>query len=182
MIRTNEKCNKATLFCHNSEPICFYVKDSFIPNLQPNYRVTKCKFVQATVCNSYSWWLHPIISAFGLFYVLFLSLLLFMLWLEIQMLRRKTWSKQRHQKSHNLHFCTLLKENWNHNLTLTLGLSGLQRAGNNSFNLSFSDLGLTTASALEINKTNKQENFEESKWLLLNLSEIKYKVSAEYKG
>lgn len=50
-----------------------------------------------------------------------------------------------------------MKKKWNYGLTLMLGLSGLQRAGNNSFNLSFSDLGLTTASDFEVKKTNKQK-------------------------
>lgn len=50
-----------------------------------------------------------------------------------------------------------MKEKWNYGLTLMLGLSGLQRAGNNSFNLSFSDLGLKTASDFEVKKTNKQK-------------------------
>lgn len=153
MIRANKQCNKATLLCHNRVPILLLRKRQLHPNTWNCYWVTKYDFLEATVCNSHSWWLHPIISAFRLFC---LSLLLFMLWLEIQTLTwRKTWNKQRHQKSHKLHFHTVMKENWNNDLTLTLGLSGLQRAGNNSFNLSFSDLGLVTTSDFEINKTNK---------------------------
>lgn len=49
------------------------------------------------------------------------------------------------------------KKKRDYDLTLMLGLSGLQRAGNNSFNLSFSDLGLTTVSDFEVNETNKQK-------------------------
>lgn len=38
-----------------------------------------------------------------------------------------------------------------------LGLSGLQRAGYNSLNFSFSDLGLTTVSDFEIKKKEKKK-------------------------
>lgn len=62
-----------------------------------------------------------------------------------------------------------MREKWNYGLTLMLGLSGLQRAGNNSFSLSFSDFGLTTASDFEVNKTNKQKKIRRSKMIYRQL-------------
>lgn len=53
-------------------------------------------------------------------------------------------------------FHTVTKGIWNDHLTLMLGLSGLQRAGYNSLNFSFSDLGLTSASDFEIKKEQKK--------------------------
>lgn len=62
-----------------------------------------------------------------------------------------------------------------------LGLSGLQRAGYNSLNFSFSDLGLTTASDFEIfkkkkKKHNETQNLEVLQQLTLDFSVIEYKV------
>lgn len=62
-----------------------------------------------------------------------------------------------------------------------LGLSGLQRAGYNSLNFSFSVLGLTTASDFEIKKKRKKkhnetQNLELLQQFTLDFSIIKYKI------
>lgn len=63
-----------------------------------------------------------------------------------------------------------------------LGLSGLQRAGYNSLNFSFSDLGLTTVSDFEIKKKEKKkrhneiQNLELLRQFTLDFSVIEYKA------